>query len=202
MRNRLTTKTAKVSLFSVLAFAAAAVLIPIATGSSSGEDDRLDTPAPLGDKVLVTSGSAGALHWALYAYDSARGLCFEQRYSGAATSVSTTCGAVPAGRSTRMIIDTFGPGGGAAGQFVYGPTRSNVAAVDVELANGQSVHARAVAAPAKLGSPVGFYVAAVPSGADVAGLRARDGAGRVLESYRAETQPQVTGPIPSHGSHD
>lgn len=196
-------KSIRKSRITLTVFAAAAILatvvaIPIAVGSGSSEDESHTNPQPIGAKVEIASGASGGIGWALALYRSDRGFCFEQQYSGAATSVSATCGALAPGKAVSAVIDRFGPGGGASGQFVYGPVRPGVAGVEVVLDSGVTIAARPVAAPASIGTRDRFYVAVAPAGAEVAAVRAKDRGGKVVDAYAPTPAPTGREAVPSH----
>lgn len=177
---------------------ATVVAIPIAVGSGSPEDESHTNPQPIGAKVEIASGTSGGIDWALALFRSDRGLCFEQQYSGAVTSASATCGATAPGKAVSAVIDRFGPGGGASGQFVYGPVRPGVAIVEVVLDSGATLAARPVAAPASVGTRDRFYVVAAPSGARIAAVRAKDRGGKVVDAYAPAPAPTGRESVPTH----
>jgi hypothetical protein len=185
------------ALLAVAAVIATVVAIPIATGGSAHEDESHTNPQPLGAKVPVASGSFNGIDWSLVLYRSDRGLCYEQGYSGAAVAVSATCGAIPRGRAVSAVIDRFGPGGGATGQFVYGAVRPGVASVDVVLGSGAVLTARPVEAPSAVGSRNGFYVVGAPAAA-VQVVRARDRGGKVVDAYAPTPAPTSSASVPAH----
>ena len=164
---RPTRLTVALALFSVLAAAGTAV----AVGTSLlDQQERFhasmpDDPERLGPLVEVTSGES----WALIAWRSKYGICLDFAIPG-----NSPFGCGFAVRGAKPPSDTSGSGvpthavggfvsggnlvGGDGKATIFGVAAREVAAVEVELADGRRVEALLYDAPAELRADVKFFI--------------------------------------------
>jgi hypothetical protein len=197
-RSRLIMVAATLVFAVVLSTAALGVVRDVAS-FFAGWRDEPDYPAPVpsAPDVVIASGEAG-VPWRIVTTTSDQGLCLAlvtpSDDSGMGGCGPTDVRGDPWAVGTpRHWIGAFGVGGGNATlnrNFAYGPLANEVAAVELILTNGETVHAHVVERPEGLNAPLNFYWATWPCGSspclDAAGPEiqmaiARDSEGRVLE---------------------
>ncbi|MDP9402425.1 MAG: hypothetical protein M3P85_03660 [Actinomycetota bacterium] len=125
----------------------------------------------LGPKTVVAQGEVEGIGWQLLAYRSDSGLCVDLRFGRGAAG---GCGhGVGAGRAVSLGVSSY-----LGFRFAHGVARSDVAAVRVELSNGDTLNIATTTAP---GFDVAFIATPLPRDATVASIVARDDRGRELQ---------------------
>jgi hypothetical protein len=202
----------------VLSTAALGVGRDVASFFGGGHDP--DAPVPRAPDVVIASGVAGVPWRILVTtsdrglclglwlkhptegwigdagcgYTDIRGdLAPEVRGDRATKCLATPTKVVPCRSLPLHWIGPFGVGGGSSvltRNFAFGPLAEEVAAVDLTLTNGKTIHAHIVERPEGLDAPLNFYWATWPytgrttgdaGGPEIQMAIARDSQGRVLE---------------------
>jgi hypothetical protein len=208
------------------AIVAVATVVPL-TALAVSEDwwflGSASMPAPAGSVVVVKSGDWNGVPWTLTAYRSQTNtICFAFTPNSPSGRPATPDGghsaAAACGRDLRGIGDAavgatlhsilFLGSSGMYGAhafpgFAVGPSAPDVTQIKILLAGGTNIVTDTFAAPAELGVPARFYVAAVPSGERVQAIVALDASGRNLEELTVseppplppQTRPGVTGGV-------
>jgi hypothetical protein len=162
-----------------------------------------DSPAAIAADVVIAAGVSG-VPWRVVATQTDQGLCLFTVYQYEGDRMGTGgCGwgadiygypsAAPRGYGAggdelHWVEGSNGSGHsvGLNGRIVKGVTAERVASVDLELADGSTMHANLLSRPEGVEAPVNFWWMVLPAGATDVGvpihaLIARDSAGTVLE---------------------
>jgi hypothetical protein len=146
-------------------------------------------PRPVTEVMVITTGEASGRTWYLVAFLSdEKGVCVGVSGAPEERAGTLACGAAirgvpgPTSDNEPEHWVGFASGGLPEGDsFAFGPAASDVARVEIELANGATVTAETVAAPVVSDIPGRFYVLKLPPRAIVLSVDARDASGALLE---------------------
>jgi hypothetical protein len=185
----------------VIIIAASLVVVAAAGGTALAlKGDLFDsTPAPtvVGDRVDVATGP----NWAVEAWKSTRGMCLGVVISDAERAVG--CGFPVVGtppvtdarvpQPNHEISGMYTSQNGDGNLYVAGVIADSVSRVEVEFRDGHVANASIYRAPSSLSTSVNFFVLRTQlSSADpfpIAGYRAYDDAGHLLERYPVPRPP-------------
>lgn len=128
----------------------------------------------------VASGTFGNVAWRLSATDSASGyVCLTMRLPQ--RSWSRACGSIfgpTAGRAHGLTY--LAHTGRPAPDYIVGPVVATAKTVIIVLSNGRTLTGKAIPPPKGMTAKIGFYAAALPSGARPSSVRGIDAGGRIV----------------------